>query len=158
MVVEAVGGAKIRRQAMPGFGLVAHRTVTALVGGSQELFGDVRLELGVVVASTWRKGPVAPADQILGEQAVAVDGRVREVTGGCQRVGGTRGANDPAGSGHGQAGAGAGTQAGDFVLLDGGAIGDEVVGVGDGKRLVSLGIEYPLAVLVGGIAVTQHGS
>ncbi|MNQ75522.1 hypothetical protein D3C85_903220 [compost metagenome] len=157
MIVEAVGGAELRRQAMPGLGLVAHRAVAALVGGGQELVGDVWFELGVVVACTRQEGPVAPADLILGEQGVAVDGRVREVTGGCQRVAGARGTNDTAGASHGQAGAGTGTQAGNFVLLDGGAISDEVFGVGNGKRLVSLGVEYPLAILVSRIAVTQHG-
>ncbi|MNP28248.1 hypothetical protein D3C76_1212040 [compost metagenome] len=71
---------------MPGLVAVADGTKAVRVHGVEELLGDVRLEFGVVVAQAGQEGPVVPADLVLCEQAVGVDGRVREVAGFLQHV------------------------------------------------------------------------
>lgn len=49
----------------------------------------------------------------------------------------------------------AAARTGDFLLFDRGAVGQHVIGVTNGKRLVQLRIEYPLLFLVDRVAGTQ---
>ncbi|MNN16591.1 hypothetical protein D3C81_1297350 [compost metagenome] len=119
---------------------------------TQEFLGELGLHARVVVASAWHEGPVVPADFILHEQAVGVDRRVREVAdqslGVCRATGTRRGAAHA----NRQAGAGAAARAGDLLVLEGGAVGQQVIGGADVEGLVQLGVEHPLAVLVSGVA------
>ncbi|MCY1427895.1 hypothetical protein D9M71_437610 [compost metagenome] len=41
-------------------------------------------------------------------------------------------------------------------MLEGGAVGQQVLGGADAEGFVQLCVEHPLAVLVGGLAVTEH--
>ncbi|MNN52865.1 hypothetical protein D3C81_1675890 [compost metagenome] len=86
VIVEGIGHAELGRYPVPGLGVIVDGEGIVRVDGAQKFLGDVRLEFGVVVAQAGQEGPVVPADLVLGEQAVGVDGRVREVAGFLQHV------------------------------------------------------------------------
>src|SRR5471030_2111295 len=154
-IVERVGHAEFRREAMPDLVLVVDLLFVGQVDGVEEFLGDVRRQPGVVVTHARQEGPVVPGDLILCEEAIAGDGRVREVAGWQQAVGSGWAwcADGPAGAQHSSTGRAAGTQAGDFLLLYGGAVGQQVLGVSDGERFIQLCIEDPLAFLIVSVAV-----
>ncbi|MNC19190.1 hypothetical protein D3C75_671170 [compost metagenome] len=141
---------------MPGFVVVADGAATIGGNGIEEFLGDVRLEFGVVVAQTGQEGPFVPADLVLGEQAVGVDGRVREVRGLFQYVARAYRADGSATTTDLQAGAVAATRAGDFLLLDGGAVGQQVLGVGNAEAFIQLGVKHPLLFFVDRVPGAQH--
>ncbi|KAF1071516.1 MAG: hypothetical protein GAK45_00484 [Pseudomonas citronellolis] len=141
---------------MPFLFFAAHRVVIALRGGFQELVGDVRLQAGVVVAQPGHEGPVVPVHLVLGEQRVGVDGRIGEVAAAHQYVLAAHRAGGAAVDAHCQAGAAALTVAGDLLALEGGAVGQHVIGLAEAEGLVQLQVEDPVAFLVQGVAGAQH--
>lgn len=140
---------------MPGLVLAADVTAAAGVHGVEEFLGQVRLEPGVVVAQARCEGPFVPTDLVLGEQAVGVDGRVREIAGFCQHVPGADGAYRGATDADRQAHAIAAARAGDFLLLEGGAVSQRVIGVGDAEGLFQLRVEDPLFLFIEGLPGAQ---
>ncbi|MNK77410.1 hypothetical protein D3C87_970090 [compost metagenome] len=141
---------------MPGLVVFADDAATVGGHGVEELLGDVWFELGVVVAQTGQESPFVPADLVLGKQAVGVDGRVREVRGLLQHVARAYRADGGATTTDLQAGAVAATRAGDFLLLDGGAVGQQVLGVGNAEAFIQLGVKDPLLFFVDRVPGAQH--
>ena len=84
------------------------------------------------------------------KQAVGVDRRVRKVADfgvGVSGVG-TCCTHRSAVFANGEASAFTCTRTSDFFVLDGGTVGQEVVGLGNGERFVELSIEYPLLLFI----------
>ena len=156
VVVERVSDAQFWRQAVPDLVCIAYGAFLVAVDGVEEFLGDMRRQLGVVVAQAGHEGPVIPADLVLGEQAVGVDGRVREVAGFDQVIFRAVGAHGGATIAYCQAGARATARTGDFLVLDSGTVGQQVIGVSNMEGFVCLGVQYPGFFFVGGVARTHH--
>ncbi|MNS58679.1 hypothetical protein D3C72_916060 [compost metagenome] len=156
IVVEGVGQAELGRDFVPGLVFVADGATTVGGHGVEEFLGDVRFEFGVVVAQARHEGPVVPADLILGKHAVGVDGWVREVAGLSQHIGSAGGADGGAAATDCQARTVAAARASDFLLLEGGAVSQQVFGVGDAEAFIQLCVEHPLLFFVERVAGAQH--
>ena len=133
---------------MPVLVIVTDGTQAIGGDGVEEFLGDVRLELGVVVAQAGHEGPLVPTDRILREQGIGVDSRVREVAGLFQHIRRADRADGGAAATHRQASAAAAARTGDLFLLDAGAISQQVVGFSDDEGLVQLRVEHPLLFFV----------
>ena len=158
VIVERVGHAQFWRKAVPGFFIVADGVFTVGVDRVLELLGDLGLEARVVVAHAGHEGPLIPADFVLRKQAVGVDGRVREVADFGEHVafGRAQGADCFTASTYRKAHRAAGTRAGDLVVFQSGAIGQQMVGGADCEGFVELGIEHPLLLFIAGVAGAIH--
>ncbi|MNZ64501.1 hypothetical protein D3C78_826730 [compost metagenome] len=141
---------------MPFLRVVVDWLARLCIDAKEEFVGHVRGHLGVVVAHTWQEGPLVPADLILGKQAVGVDGRVREIADQFLAITRAVSADSGAGAADIQAGAATTARTGDFLMLEGGAIGQQVLGLANAEGFVQLGIKQPLTILVGGLAITEH--